>query len=92
MPPVLALLNLLAGPLDRRSTAEQERAALRADQILLRCDCSNAQSKAAVLSQIRIAPAFPPSTVVMLTHRGIAPEMPAVGQVREAFLRVAPAM
>ncbi|MGE3661944.1 MAG: ABC transporter transmembrane domain-containing protein [Pseudonocardia sp.] len=27
MPPVLALLNLLAGPLDRRSTAEQERAA-----------------------------------------------------------------
>lgn len=50
------------------------------------------RQQAAVLSQIRIAPAFPPSTVVMFTHRGIAPEMPAVGQVREAFLRVAPAM
>lgn len=49
-------------------------------------------SMSAALRQIRIAPAFPMSTVVVLTHRGPGPELPAVAVLREAFLRVAPAL
>lgn len=50
------------------------------------------RQQAATLRQVRIVPAFPPSTVVMLTHRGPAPELPALALLREAFLRAAPAM
>jgi len=39
-------------PLGAYDKSELERAALRADQILLRCDCSGADNKAAVLSKI----------------------------------------
>ncbi len=39
-------------PLGAYDKSELERAALRADQILLRCDCSEARNKAAVLSKI----------------------------------------
>lgn len=48
--------------------------------------------RSADLRQVRIVPAFPTSTVVMLTPRGPAPELPALALLREAFLRVAPAM
>ena len=47
-------------PLGAYDKSELERAALRADQILLRCDCSSAQSKAAVLSKIGQDLALPP--------------------------------
>jgi len=39
-------------PLGAYDKSELERAALRADQILLRCDCSEAENKAAVLHKI----------------------------------------
>ena len=39
-------------PLGAYDKSELERAALRADQILLRCDCAEADNKAAVLSKI----------------------------------------
>ena len=39
-------------PLGAYDKAELERAALRADQILLRCDCGPARDKAAVLNKI----------------------------------------
>jgi RNAse (barnase) inhibitor barstar len=39
-------------PLGAYDKSELERAALRADQILLRSDCASAQNKAAVLSKI----------------------------------------
>ena len=39
-------------PLGAYDRAELERAALRADQILLRCDCQDAGDKAAVLGRI----------------------------------------
>jgi RNAse (barnase) inhibitor barstar len=39
-------------PLGVYDRAELERSALRADQILLRCDCAHAKDKAAVLSKI----------------------------------------
>ncbi|MBA3478447.1 MAG: barstar family protein [Lautropia sp.] len=39
-------------PLGAYDKAELERAALRADQILLRCDCAQARDEAAALSKI----------------------------------------
>ena len=39
-------------PLPAYDKSELERAAMRADQIVLRCDCANAGDKAAVLSKI----------------------------------------
>ena len=39
-------------PLVAYDKSELERAAMRADQIVLRCDCANAGDKAAVLSKI----------------------------------------
>ncbi len=50
------------------------------------------RQQAAALRQVRIVPAFPSSTVVLLTPREAVPELPAVGLLRNAFLRVAPAM
>ena len=39
-------------PLGAYDKSELERAALRADQIVLRCDCADTDNKAAVLSKI----------------------------------------
>jgi hypothetical protein len=47
-------------PLGAYDKSELERAALRADQILLRCDCSGADNKAAVLSKIGEDLSLPP--------------------------------
>ncbi|MDO5102892.1 MAG: barstar family protein [Lautropia sp.] len=47
-------------PLGAYDKAGLERAALRADQILLRCDCSGADSKAAVLKAMGEGFGLPP--------------------------------
>lgn len=50
------------------------------------------RQQASNLRQVSIVPAFAASTVVMLTPRQTSPELPAVALMRDAFLRVAPAM
>lgn len=50
------------------------------------------RQQAAVLRRVAMTPAFAPSAVVLLTPRGVVPELPVVALLRDAFLRVAPAM
>lgn len=49
------------------------------------------QQQPAALRRVRMSPAFQSTAVVMLTPRSV-PELPVVALLRDAFLRVAPAM
>lgn len=46
------------------------------------------RQQASVLRRVAMAPAFAPSAVVMLTPKGVAPELPVVALWRDAFVRV----
>jgi molybdate transport repressor ModE-like protein len=47
------------------------------------------RQQAALVRRVAMVPAFVPSTVVMLTPKGVAPELPVVSLWREAFVRAA---
>ena len=47
------------------------------------------RQQAARVHRVAMVPAFAPSTVVMLTPKGVAPELPVVSLWREAFVRAA---
>jgi DNA-binding transcriptional LysR family regulator len=46
------------------------------------------RQQAAVLRRVAMAPAFAPSSVVMLTPKGVVPVLPVVALWRDAFMRV----
>ena len=64
------------------SPENEQRLAVLADERLT-------TKRYALLRQVGMVPAFAPSTVVMLTPKGVVPELPVVSLWREAFVRVA---
>ena len=47
------------------------------------------RQQVALVRRVAMVPAFAPSTVVLLTPKGVVPELPVVSLWREAFVRAA---